>query len=74
VAFIGTLDRSRFNVECLPDGGIGGICTGAATTGGTANYILEISSVPVPAAVWLFGSAMIGVLGLRRKSAAVAAA
>jgi hypothetical protein len=39
-----------------------------------ADYSLNISSVPVPAAVWLFGSAMIGFLGLRRKSVGVAAA
>jgi hypothetical protein len=28
----------------------------------------EVSSVPVPAAVWLFGTAMLGFAGLRRKS------
>ena len=27
-----------------------------------------VSNVPVPAAVWLFGSGFIGLIGLRRKS------
>jgi len=31
-------------------------------------YVTMISTVPVPAAVWLFGSAMLGLFGLRRKS------
>ncbi len=28
----------------------------------------NVSSVPVPAAVWLFGSALMGLLGMRKKS------
>ena len=28
---------------------------------------MEVSAVPVPAAVWLFGTAMLGLAGLRRK-------
>ncbi|MES2546481.1 MAG: VPLPA-CTERM sorting domain-containing protein, partial [Pseudomonadota bacterium] len=28
----------------------------------------NVSAVPVPAAAWLFGSAMLGLAGLRRKS------
>jgi hypothetical protein len=39
------------------------------TTSGTANYILEISAVPVPAAVWLFGTALLGLIGFKRKAA-----
>lgn len=31
-------------------------------------YVTMISTVPVPAAVWLFGTAMLGLFGLRRKS------
>jgi len=35
---------------------------------------INVSSVPVPAAVWLFGSALMGLFGVsRRKSTAVAA-
>ena len=44
------------------------------TVGGTANYILEISAVPVPAAVWLFGTAIIGLLGFRKKASMAATA
>jgi hypothetical protein len=37
-------------------------------------YVLNITSspVPVPGAVWLFGSAMLGMLGMRRKAKLVA--
>lgn len=41
---------------------------------GPFNYSLElteVSAVPVPAAVWLFGSALIGLVGLRRKGSAL---
>jgi hypothetical protein len=38
------------------------------------NWSSATSAVPVPAAVWLFGTAMVGFLGLRRKSAGVATA
>jgi len=42
---------------------------------GTANsYDLRVSAVPIPAAVWLFGSALMGLVGVsRRKSTALAA-
>jgi hypothetical protein len=40
-----------------------------------ASYELNVSAVPVPAAVWLFGTAIFGLLGFRKKaSMAVAAA
>lgn len=32
------------------------------------NVSVELSTVPVPAAFWLFGSALIGFMGLKRKS------
>jgi hypothetical protein len=32
------------------------------------DLVIRISAVPVPAAVWLFGTAMLGLFGLRRKS------
>jgi hypothetical protein len=39
-----------------------------------ANGTLHISSVPIPAALWLFGSGLLGLVGLgRRRSEAVAA-
>lgn len=36
-----------------------------------AGYVLSVNQVPVPGAVWLFGSALAGLVGLRRKSQAV---
>ena len=44
--------------------------------GGVAGYKLDIttSPVPVPAAVWLFGSAMAGMVGFGRRRKAVVAA
>ena len=42
--------------------------------GSTADYSLEmISAIPVPAAVWLFGTALVGLMGFRRKNSAAAA-
>ena len=38
--------------------------TGLGTLGGT---LTRVSSVPVPAAVWLFGSGLIGLVGLSRR-------
>lgn len=34
---------------------------------GTVEYTLSASEVPVPATVWLFGSALVGLLGFKRK-------
>jgi len=43
-------------------------------TAASGQYQLKVSTVPVPAAVWLFGSALMGLVGVsRRKSTAVAA-
>lgn len=43
------------------NGGLGGLTRGQ-------NYVLNVSQVPVPAAVWLFGSALVGLVGMRKKS------
>lgn len=32
------------------------------------NYNMNVNAVPVPAAVWLFGSAIAGLIGLRRRA------
>jgi len=34
-------------------------------------YVAGINEVPIPAAVWLFGSALLGLTGLRRRKVAV---
>ena len=41
------------------------------TTNADALYIAGINEVPIPAAVWLFGSALLGLTGLRRRKVAV---
>ena len=41
---------------------------GIGNAGGIAPYISSTSAVPVPAAVWLLGSGLCGLLGLRRRS------
>ena len=35
----------------------------------SSSYSMSITAVPVPAAVWLFGSGLIGLVGLARKKA-----
>jgi len=41
--------------------------SGAGNFGPHAGYSLSISSVPVPGAVWLFGSALLGLVGFNRR-------
>lgn len=48
------------NPDCLPEGAAG-VTAFRGFSGGS------VSAVPVPAAVWLFGSALIGLVGIRRK-------
>jgi hypothetical protein len=35
----------------------------------TAGYVSTVSAVPVPAAVWLFGSGLVGLIGVARRKA-----
>jgi len=44
-------------------------CTtpGSANIGGSGDCSLSVSAVPVPAAVWLFGSGLLGLVGIARK-------
>ena len=37
---------------------------------GNSMTVTSISAVPVPAAVWLFGSGLLGLLGISRRKAA----
>jgi hypothetical protein len=46
---------------------------GANTSAVVGSFSLAPTAVPVPAAVWLFGSALAGLLGLGRKKAGLAA-
>lgn len=45
------------------------------TTTGSQSYVATISAspVPVPGAVWLFGSAIVGMIGVGRRKAAISA-
>lgn len=61
--------------ELTPEGGsyngyesgecIGGLCSTIVWSG----TVSPVSAVPVPAAIWLFGSALLGLAGIRRKKA-----
>ena len=69
--------------DCAPTGLMGPMMTGdlcmtghsvelvgyAGTMGGVP-LSLEITAVPVPAAVWLFGSGLLGLIGVARRKAA----
>jgi hypothetical protein len=39
-----------------------------SATGGNKFYLASLEAVPLPAAAWLFGTAMLGLFGLRRKN------
>ena len=36
-------------------------------TSGTVSYVGQVSAVPIPAAVWLFGSGLLGLVGIARR-------
>jgi hypothetical protein len=38
---------------------------------GEANFELFVSQVPLPAAAWLFGSGLIGLIGFARRKARI---
>jgi hypothetical protein len=46
---------------------------GANTSAVVGTFSLAPSAVPVPAAVWMFGSGLLGLVGFSRRKAAVAA-
>jgi peptidyl-prolyl cis-trans isomerase A (cyclophilin A) len=41
--------------------------TGGSITGANLVMVTNVSAVPVPAAVWLFGSGLLGLVGVARK-------
>jgi|ETNmetMinimDraft_35_1059890.scaffolds.fasta_scaffold732257_1 hypothetical protein len=46
-----------------------GIPDGSFTRGGidNVNFFIGTTPIPVPAAVWLFGSGLVGLIGLARR-------
>ncbi|MBS3965388.1 MAG: hypothetical protein KGZ80_13030 [Methylomonas sp.] len=46
---------------------------GGGSTSGNQQYFATISAVPVPTAVWLFGSAIVGMVGVGRRKQALSA-
>lgn len=67
-----------FTTTAGPDVSGGVTLQFAAVTGGVAgsfadvfidNVVIDVAApIPVPAAVWLFGSALLGLMGIRRRS------
>jgi hypothetical protein len=55
---------SDFNAA---DFGSACITPGSANIGGTGDCSFSVSPVPVPAAVWLFGSGLVGLIGVSRR-------
>lgn len=59
--------------DCSAGGMMGEFCMTGHNMGGTMSgspeslTISEVSAVPVPAAVWLFGTALAGMIGVSRK-------
>jgi hypothetical protein len=43
------------------------MAAGGPFGGFNANFNANMSSVPVPAAVWLFGSGLLGLVGIARR-------
>ena len=43
-------------------------CFGAQMHAAMAINAMEITAVPLPAAIWLLGSGLLGLLGLQRKN------
>jgi hypothetical protein len=41
---------------------------GIDSRGGAASFTNSVATIPVPSAIWLLGSGLLGLLGLRRKS------
>jgi hypothetical protein len=74
---MGNLDEMVYG-DCAPTGLMGPMMTGDTcmtghSLGGTMGATplsLSISAVPVPAAVWLFGSGLLGLVGMARRKKA----
>jgi hypothetical protein len=73
----GTVNATDYIEFFATAGQVYTVALGGAGVGGwsanVSDYALTVKAVPVPGAVWLFGSAMAGMLGFARRKAAVAA-
>jgi hypothetical protein len=59
---------SNFNAD---DFGSACITPGNANIGGTGDCSVSVSPVPVPAAIWLFGSGLVGLVGIARRKQSI---
>jgi hypothetical protein len=69
---LGNVDQMVYG-DCSPTGLMGDTCmTGHILRGtmGATPLSLDITAVPVPAAVWLFGSGLLGMVGVARRKLA----
>jgi len=66
----GTLgtNRGRIGAECNLNSG--GTATGTINCKATTSHLSVYGVVPVPAAVWLFGSGLLGLVGIARRKKA----
>lgn len=65
------VDGDGISGLAMIDGAFMGFNANFSTTGATLEVNPAVSAVPVPAAVWLFGSGLLGLVGVaRRKKAA----
>ena len=58
----------NFLVALLADNFNIGIHVHSFADGGSESFVTSMSPVPVPAAIWLFGTALIGFVGMSRKT------
>ena len=67
------ITANSFNFLSAPGGGAGGPFLAASkwqSTGSTGEDSAWVGAVPVPAAVWLFGSGLLGLVGVARRKKA----
>ncbi len=53
------INANDFNSACLTPG--------SSNISGTGNCSVAVNPVPVPAAIWLFGSGLVGLIGISRR-------
>lgn len=65
--------QGEYTIVVGDQSGVGGRYKLALAASSTALYSNVVTAVPVPGAIWLFGSAMAGLIGFGRRKSAVAA-